>query len=243
MKILAIEYDSARRPFTVWTESAEYRFEQRHGAFYYNAGGGVYRRELTISGPCEYWAAPEINVTRYGSDEITRLHEPVDAVQEDGFPIVTIDDLAHHLDAWEKNGSVYCRVCDDYMPDDEECRHMFWADNWGDLAGPGVCDSTTDYTAYKDSLFSLVEALGCPPEALIADLERDKTVDVTFVNAMVHQDIHLTIGGRSYNREVRQALTERRDEVYEGFGWLCCLFKGMDEDVQRTISWLRELKE
>lgn len=120
---------------------------------------------------------------------------------------------------------------------------MFWADNWGDLAGPGVCDSTTDYTAYKDSLFSLVEALGCPPEALIADLERDKTVDVTFVNAMVHQDIHLTIGGRSYNREVRQALTDRRDEVYEGFGWLCCMLEGMDEDVQRTISWLRELKE
>lgn len=241
--ILAIEYDKEKRPFTVWTKDTCYAVEhsKSHGAFYYDVGSGLCDNELIVYGPGVFWGAEGIDIHTENDKAITRLANPVHSVCEDGVSISTMNVLARHLDMEETNGSIYCRICDDYMPDgpEDECEHIFWSVNWGDYGGCGVCHSDADCEHYKKPFLALVEALGCPPEDLISDLRRG-TVNTVITVSMLWQSISLTINGKDYSRQLEHALTELRGSTYEGYGWLYCLEPGKtDDDIKRTIGWLR----
>ena len=48
--------------------------------------------------------------------------------------IETLNDLIGHYDLIYAT-VVYCKICDDWMPEDEPCEHLVWDDGcWG---GPG----------------------------------------------------------------------------------------------------------
>lgn len=60
-----------------------------------------------------------------------------DGVAE-GLPagVETLNDLIKHFDLIYAE-TVYCKVCDDWMPDDEPCEHLVWDDEVGCWGGSG----------------------------------------------------------------------------------------------------------
>lgn len=239
--ILAIEYDDNKRPFSIWTKDACYRvdYSETHGVLYYNDGSGLgEKKRLVVYGTGTYWALRGISVLTENSEDIVVLSTPVHVYNEDSFPIETIDDMVSLLDMHEVSGTIYCVACEDSMPDDDECVHVFQR-LAGELGGSGQCYLDRDYESYKEDFLALVDRLDCPKEDMVADLEKS-VIDTSLGGDLFKQSVVLTINGTGYREQVEKALTEFRDATYDGYGWLRSLEPGKtDEAIARTICWLR----
>ena len=49
----------------------------------------------------------------------------------------TAGDLIRHFDMVHRQ-VVFCQICDDTLPDDSPCPHVWWDEGIGDFAGPGI---------------------------------------------------------------------------------------------------------
>lgn len=92
--------------------------------------GRVYLSELVDGVRHRLWAAEDITFCRSGSDEMLSVSE--------------ISELGYELDQdspkprlspydWTEGSTYYCKRCDDNLPDQDHCEHVYWCGECGTL--------------------------------------------------------------------------------------------------------------
>jgi hypothetical protein len=134
--VLAIEYVNGR-PFLVETTEDGYDFDssRSHGLLF-SASGDTVRLPSArkYAKGRSYWFADEYRIP---AADLAAQARKVGAkilpapLHGDPFP-----------KALECNGTVYCGICDERMPDEEEsyCPHLFWVSDGNGTDGPGADD-------------------------------------------------------------------------------------------------------
>jgi hypothetical protein len=243
-KLVCVEFHEGK-PFSAFTGSDAYdvEFSKRCGGFFCYAGTSIRSVTVLEGDETTLWVADGFPIVDGEGAPLDRNSIgdrllPALPMDEDGFPIETMDDMARHYDLFEVGGTVYCKVCDDRVPSgiEYECQHIFWHPFWGDYGGCGACEP--DYhELHRKELLAFVEVTGCR-DALLSAL-KSRTWEHHHVDAMLWQRIHLYLDGVDYGQQVEHALTEHREATYGGYGWLYSLEPGKtDEDIARTIRWL-----
>lgn len=156
-RVVAIEYQDDR-PAAVMTArdwnhggksgtSADYYdFEwcERDQALYFELIGGGPLNGYSVARFAEpqppkakLWLAPDISVQDAGRDEKTISNAELLAM---GYEIINEPLLldsgwgrpsTNPFDHAESGGCLYCRECDDWLPEDEMCQHLDWCDECG----------------------------------------------------------------------------------------------------------------
>lgn len=239
-KIVSISYDEGGDPFSIETEGGDYYDVVRdHGGdLIYQLSGGGSGGTMDLSHyRGRFWISPDVQVKGVVHETAARLDKPLHAEDEDGFPIVTLDDLCDFLSMTEVDGFYYDHIAEAYYSDDERSPYTFWSDLSGDYAGPG---SDTEWESHREHVLGFVEAIGCR-EDLIAALESGEW-EARVRDYITSLEIDLWLNGRNYSREIERL--ERNNHKHQlGFGWLYCLRPGDDrvaEAVAETIKWLKE---
>lgn len=103
----------------------------------------------------EYWCFDEQDLKFYG-DQVKRVDSPFGGDPERLRALLE--------SAWICESSLYCSVCQDYMPaePDRECRHIWWVDSWGELGGCGYCEHSDLTATYQDHVFAYLDLAGLP---------------------------------------------------------------------------------
>ena len=215
---------------------------KQHGGFYED--GDYSLKGRTIEVPNYISLVPVIWVAKGYTLKSEIEYKVMDSIadDEDGFGVDTFDKLctAYSIDDGSE-GSVHCNICVDVFPDNPQdyCDHIFYHDSWGTLAGVGQCHDDSDYESHKESFIAFVDFLVCRTEMIQA--LQTGAWSIMYYNYMLgEQVIELHIGDKTYKDEIETALTDDRDEMLAGYGWLATLEKGTTiKDIERTLEWLK----
>lgn len=108
--------------------------------FHAHGGSSCYLSPFVGAGPDkptlgEVWIADGVEVTDAGSGKPLSRKE----IRAFGYRILPAPHGDPFEDARDCDRIEWCRVCDDYMPDDSDtlCSHLFWLDDVADVCGPG----------------------------------------------------------------------------------------------------------
>ena len=235
--VVLIHYDADEHPFGVQTRTGphgpkqhfgvdhfDFEWSKRFGCSYFHksAGGPMTPEVVTGGWKPTLWAAecvqfvdeqgaPVEDLAAFGW---TRLAAPLGDPFEDGI----------------EGQCEYCTVCDDWLPDDSLCSHLFEDVRTGEVVGPGSEDSIR-YA--KDDVLAAVRRLGCA-RTLRRALPKGHEVwdDGVF---------GVTVGpsrsrGRSFLAEIDR---DSRAEV--GLQWLCALSSKTTTANAAVLAWLDAL--
>lgn len=232
-KLLLIEFRNDA-PFLVYTNKNEYSVEESAalpGYFMRSLVGSVRKGAFhadCFNGPV--WAAPDVTIIGTPVHGLSR--EPI--LDEDGFPVKTLDDADRHFVMEEVNGLLYDKVAQGFYDRDRGSPYTFWCSEWGVFAGPGSDECSTK--AHRPYVMELVRKLDCLND-LKAALESGD-FEIVINNYMLYQTVTALINGVNYSKQIEEAL-EDGHEI--GFGWLYCLKPGKTiEAIQETLRWLQD---
>lgn len=111
-------------------------------AYHQSSGGGSLRHE--VSGI--YWRHPAMlhmvreQTARY-CDRAFRKRNKTRRVKRIPIDLARKEDLMKFLEYYGTNSEVYyCSICKQYLPENEQCEHVWWCDSIANMRGPGSPD-------------------------------------------------------------------------------------------------------
>lgn len=248
-KLVAVEYHGGH-PHSVTTTDGkhwtvyDFNWCKRDGTCYYrDVGGGpavAYSvGRLVGGGRAEIWLDQSIQnfvdgggrpltrrqVVKYGYDFLAELK---------GDPF---DDVVEGATTW-------CEVCEDHLPDENQCRHMVFVAGEG-LLGCGTCEREPEL--HMESLQKLLQALGREVVArLLSNLTAGGAGWECWCPGGEADQLHLRDPvtcedvGRDLDSEKAEAAGIKWDDLFVGMAWLASLEPGKTKKAVRlTILWMR----
>lgn len=240
-RVVLIEYDKYRRPFTVVVQEdkseprlTDYDFDWcgDYGLYYNCSGSGGHKHTLY---KC---SEPSPRILVWVSDR--NILEPpgnLDDLADYGYqliadPLPLGEATTNPFDVAIEGEIVWCKICKTHVPCEYEhnlCRHLFWDDYWS-----GIGSDEGFIEDQKDPIISFVK--------MIRDLP-DKGCDVIglIVEAMERNDCNMIDGWLGSHCLFDSLGIEGKGETLEsGFGWLCTLGgDGTEEANALVASWIR----
>ena len=236
--VVLIHYDADNHPFGVQTRTGphgptkhygtdyfDFVWSRRFGCSYFHESGGgpltpvvVFRDDWKPT----LWAAACVEF----NDEKGASIENLAALGWTRLPAP----LANPFEGAIEGRCEYCEICNDWLPDDSLCAHLFEDERFGEVVGPGNAESIAHA---KDEVLAAVRRLGCA-RTLRRGLPKGHAVwdDGVF---------GVTVGpsrscGRSFPAEI-----ERDTPAEVGLRWLCALGVKTTKANAAVLAWLDEL--
>jgi len=249
--LLMVEYVNGK-PIGAVTSKSGYDFsESDHwGTLFHDHGGGsCYLHPFVGAGPDkepigDVWIADGVEVTDGRSLERKVLS--AEDIRAMGYRILR----APHGDPFEdardcEGGTQYCTVCDDYMPNDEECLcdHLTWIDEVG-ITGPGDADAAPDFSEFMLPVIELAARAGIA-RTWRRHLAQNKDAEVRITSAvggLGPEFVRARMGGRDVGDLVKHAAEkiEERDwyAARAAAHWFTMLDTKTTAANVATVAWL-----
>jgi hypothetical protein len=136
-----------------------------------------------------------------------------------------------------EEGTTYCRICDDSLPGDDLCVHLFWSDHGG-LDGPGSdAADDNDWSRFKEGTLALVREVGCA-RSLARMLRQGEPMDVFTYDGMISVHYRVKIAGRDFSHQFNGLIG--RSDIEDPANWIRSLGKDTPEASRQTLEWLDE---
>lgn len=232
------------KPHEVGTTDGAYDFEhtKRHGTIFKRNSGGpanvLHLPEFVNPRGCSFWAASSVE------EQITtgagcRIATP-DDVRRLGLRRHREQPHDPFADARECDGIEYCSICNEHMPDDDTCGHIY--DSTCGVSGPGA----DEYGEGAKASFMTM----CRTAGIVRAVHRGLS-PFSLANSQCHalgglgpSFVHLSVRGREVCDLARRL--EGRDhlppddDLRDGVSWLFALDKKTTKANEMTRRWLEE---
>lgn len=238
-RLILLEFDSDMKPFAaVYDDDGYYEyfdidyFRKSDMLYYHKSGGGG--KCLNVYREHKYWAANRITVMANDDqgEEILALKENLIAIPEK---------YSGPIDDWACDGeTVWCTVCQDNLPNDDICRHLFWSKSRRWWAGTGDSDGDRWIKEIKESVFSVLN------KSKLADVIEKAIAKNNFKlewsgTIFGYDRVDFWFDGQRYGDEFTDDLTDEEEEAMsDGMGWLNGLDENAVEARKLTIEWINE---
>lgn len=260
-RVLAIEYEPDGKLGEVCTDWGMYSFfhSKEWGMFYHDYGSGSVRDNLYPVYGKNYllWLAAGIApALELSTGEHRHLKcSPADLLLKNikliKDPLVIENDYDGHpvydpfaADSLGDYDSVWCDICEDWMPDDSQyyCRHLFWSEADGLVMGCGSEEVAPEsHRVSLDKFLGYLAAWGLLDE-FARGLAAGKN-ELYVSSDMISDWCNFTINGRYYGRLLEDHdLDEPEIEtLVVGLEWLMSLEPGRtDRALALTQQWIEE---
>lgn len=231
----------------------DFNWSERDGRLYWhNSGMGGDKRTHAlgqlINWRAEIWIAPDIELTKHveragelieekaTSEEIERLgYTVLDAprkIEQDGECSVDPFEFADG-----DTETIWCAICQDNLPEESACDHLFWSKSNDQWIGPG-CAYEDCIPAIRESVFAVLDKskLSDVIERAITENKFNlKWSGTTFG----YDDVYFYFDGKRYGDEFTDDLTEdEEDSMSDGMQWLSALDDKTIDAKKLTLEWI-----
>jgi hypothetical protein len=238
-EVMFVEYDGDGHPFNVLTRAPrkdgggfscdqwDFDWSKHMGCSYFHKSGGG-QTVVTLHGVegviSRIWAADSMSLVDPKGRPITYRRALELGYERLPAPLGDPFEDAH------EGQCECCAICNDWLPDDSLCAHLFEDARTGEIVGPGNEDSVRHA---KDEVLAAVRRLGCARTLRRAltkghEVWNDGVLGVTVGPSWVR--------GRSFPAEI-----ERDTSAEVGLQWLCALSKKTSTANAAVLAWLDEL--